>query len=321
MLHALLLAAGLTGLIPVHGVVLARAPGHTLVVRTDAVPLTMASQTRRYRTQPPVAIDAGSGVDAWLDRSTTPWTLRNAVAAGPFAPGMPQPGRVIAVDVGSALPATALIDQAGRAVQLHDAFAGRTVLLSFIFTRCPDRDVCPAISGKYAYMQSRLDPAKFALVEVTLDPPYDSPAVLRQYGAQYGADPKIWTMLTGTGSTVARLLDEFGISSLRTSTADYLHNDKLFIVTPQGRVAYVVDTAGWDPEGVMAEARAVAGMASNPFERFKLSLIASVVALCGGSQFAGIVLLELALFFLILLIVTVSLWAVARVLWGRQQTQ
>ena len=31
-----------------------------------------------------------------------------------------------------------------------------------------------------------------------------------------------------------------------------------------------------------------AGMGSNPFERVKLSLVANVVAFCGGSQFAGI---------------------------------
>jgi hypothetical protein len=123
--------------------------------------------------------------------------------------------------------------------------------------------------------------------------------------------------LTGTGSTIERVLDEFGISSLQTDSDTYIHSDKLFIVTPQGRVAYVVDTAGWDPHGVAAEARAIEGMASNPFERLKLSLIASVVALCGGSQFAGIVLLEIALFFFIVIVVTIALWIVGRVLWSR----
>jgi len=102
------------------------------------------------------------------------------------------------------------------------------------------------------------------------------------------------------------------------SVANFLHDDKLYIVTPEGRVAYIVDTGDWDPEGVLAEARSVSGLASNPFERFKLSLVASVVAICGGSQFAGIVLLELALFAFITAIVTVSLWLVARVLWGRK---
>ena len=71
------------------------------------------------------------------------------------------------------------------------------------------------------------------------------------------------------------------------------------------------------PDGVLAEAQAVDGMAANPFERFKLSLVASVVAICGGSQYAGVVFLELALFFLIFAIVVASLWVVGRVLWHR----
>ena len=102
-----------------------------------------------------------------------------------------------------------------------------------------------------------------------------------------------------------------------TSSDNFLHGDKLFIVTPQGRVGSIVDTAAWDPSAVLAEAQSIAGMGSNPFERFKLSLVANVVAFCGGSQFAGIVMLELALFALVILVVAAGLWWVARVLWAK----
>lgn len=317
-IFALLLAAMLA---PVHGVVLAPAGPHEAVIRNETVTGMVPEQTRRYQLSPLVKVRNGVGIDGIIDLSTSPWTLREAAIAGPFSPGMPDQGRVEPVDVGKKLPAATLVDQNGRQIDLSRAFAGKVVLLSFVFTRCPDINLCPAISGKYAYMQSHLDPTRFALVEITLDPPYDSPAVLRDYGRQYGENPQIWRLLTGTGSTIQRLLNAFGINSLRVSSANFIHNDKLYIVQPNGTVAYLVDTAGWDPQGVIAEASAVAGMASNPFERFKLSLIADVVALCGGSQFAGIVLLEIGLFFFILAIVAVSLWLVARVLWGRSSRQ
>jgi protein SCO1/2 len=315
---ALLLA---TILAPMHGVVLAPAGSHGAIVRNDTVTNMVPEQTRQDHLSPSIALRSGVGIDAIVDRSTSPWTLREATIAAPFSPGMPDQGRAEPVDVGKKIPAATLVDQNGSLVQLNRAFAGKVVLLSFVFTRCPDATLCPAISGKYAYMQSHLDPARFALVEITLDPPYDSPAVLREYGHQYGADPRIWHLLTGTGSTIQRLLNAFGINSLRVSSANFIHNDKLYIVQPNGTVAYLVDTAGWDPQGVMAEASAVAGMASNPFERFKLSLIADVVALCGGSQFAGIVALEIGLFFIILAIVVAGLWVVGRVLWGRSSRQ
>lgn len=316
MLHALLAAAAFS-LIPVHGVVLDALPTGDAIVRTDAVPLTLPPLIRRYQLTPRVRLEGGVSIDAYLDRSTTPWTLRKAAPAPAFAPGLPDRGRVVPIDVNASLPEAELVDQDGHLVELNRAFAGKTLLLSFVFTRCPDRTLCPAISGKFAYMQQRLDPTRFALAEITLDPPYDSPAVLRDYAAQYGARPDIWTLMTGKGSNVQRVLDQFGIDSMRVSTSNFIHNDRLFIVSPQGRVADVVQTAGWDPQAAIAQARAVAGLSSNPFERFRLFLIAGVVALCGGSQTAGIVLLETVLFFLITAVVATTLWAVARVLWAR----
>ena len=312
----LALAAVLT-VVPVHGTTLARLPDGTAIVRTDAAPMMLPAQIRRYRVQPAAAASPGTEIDALLDRSTQPWSLRKTVVAGGFSPGLPEPGRVIPVELGSPLPKATLVNQDGRIVELDRAFLGKTTLIAFVFTRCPDRTLCPAISGKFAYLQAHLDPRRFALVEITLDPPYDSPAVLRRYGASYGADPAIWSLLTGTGSSITRVLDEFRISSLRLSTSNFLHDDKLFIVTSEGRVGYVVETAGWDPQAALAQARSIAGLSSNPFERFKLSLIAGVVAICGGSQFAGIVLLELALFALIVLLVTGALWWVARILWAK----
>ncbi|MDE2481228.1 MAG: SCO family protein [bacterium] len=301
---------------PFHGVFVSPVAGGAAIVRANPITNMLPAGAYRMRLEGSAPFKPGTGVDGLLDRSTTPWTLHEAIPAAPFTPGLPQQGRVESVDVGKPLPSAQLVTQDGAIVDLGRAYRGKTVLLSFAFTRCPDKDVCPAISSKFTQVQRALDPKHFAILEITLDPPYDSPAVLRAYGAQYEQDPRVWTLLTGTGTTIQRVLDEFGINSLQVNDADFIHNDKLFIVEPTGRVAYVIETAGWDPQGVIAEARSVAGMASNPIERFKLSLIASVVALCGGSQFAGVVLLELGLFFIILIAVVAGLWSVASVLWG-----
>lgn len=312
----LFLAAALT--IPIHGVVIQTLTDRTAIVRTERVTSMRPAQIRRYRFMPPTAFVAGTNIDALLDDSTQPPTLRDAIAALPFAPGLPDAGQSAApIELGSRLPASLLVDQRGRLVQLARDFRGKTLLLSFIFTRCPDRTLCPAISGKFAYLQARLDPRRFALLEITLDPQYDSPAQLRAYARGYGADPAVWRLLTGTGSTIQRLLDAFRISSMRVSSDNFIHDDKLFIVAPTGRVADIVKTASWGPGAVLAQAHAVAGQASNPFERFKLALIANVIAICGGSQFAGIALLELALFALVTAIAGAGLWLVARVLWAK----
>jgi protein SCO1 len=312
-----LIVAAMLSIIPIHGVVIQALGDRSAIVRTDPAIGMLAPQIRRYRLEPAIALRPGTGIDGLLDPSTQPATLRDAVVAAPFAPGLPDSGRVIPVELGSGLPAATLVDQDAHVVQLDRSFRHKTLLLSFMFTRCPDRTLCPAISAKFAALQQRLDGKRFALAEITLDPQYDSPAVLRRYGDAYGADARIWKLLTGTGSTIQRVLNAFRISSMRVSTANFLHADKLFVVAPTGRVAYVVDTADWDPSSVEAQARAVAGVANNPFERFKLSLIANVVALCGGSQFAGIALLELSLFAVVTAIAMAALWLVARVLWPK----
>jgi len=312
-----LVFAAILSVIPIHGSVLDRLPDGSAIIRTDATPLMLPAAIRRYRVDPPAAAVAGSEIDALLDTATQPWTLHDALTSGPFTPGLPEPARVVPLDIGSSLPAAILVDQSGRRVQIDRALQGKTSLVTFIFTRCPDRTLCPALSGKFAYLQAHLDPKRFALVEITLDPPYDSPAVLHRYAAVYGADPAIWTLLTGTGSSIKHVLDEFRISSMRVSASNFLHDDKLFIAAPNGRIAFIAQTASWDPQAVLSQARAIAGLSSNPLERFRLSLIAGVVALCGGSQFAGIVLLELALFAIIVLVVTAILWWVARILWAK----
>lgn len=313
-----LVAAALFAVVPVHGLVITSLPDRTAIVRTDPVVGTMPALTERYRFVPGRKVRSGTTVDAFFD-SAQPGVLRDVVPAAAFAPGLPDSGRVETLHIGSKLPPATLVDQNGQMLRLDRAFFGKTLLLSFVFTRCPDRTLCPAISGKFGDLNGRLDGARFALAEITLDPQYDSPVVLSAYGNGFGARAPKWRLLTGTGSTIQRLLDEFSISSMRVSTDNFLHSDRLFIVTPAGRIAYVVETGNWDPSSVLAQAQAVSGLASNPFERFKLALVADVVALCGGSQSGGVVLLELALFALLTVASFAGMWAVGRVLWGRHK--
>ena len=310
-----LLWALLTIVIPVHGVVLGHGPARSVVVRLDPVTGMVPAQTRAFAISPSLQLPAGTGVDAFLDRSTKPWRLYDAGVAGRFVPGLPDTGKVLPIDLGSVLPRTELVDQGGNLVDLATSFRGKVTLLSFIFTRCPDRDECPAVSAKFAALQQQLDPAHFHLVEITLDPSYDSPAVLAAYARQFGARASSWSLLTGQPHEIGRLLNAFGISSLRVSDAKFIHNDKVFLMTPDGKVAGIVQTVGFDPSGIAAQARHLAGMVSNPLGRWELWLVASVSAMCGGSQFAGVVLLETLLFLFIAAVSFTTLAWVARKLW------
>lgn len=311
------LALALVPVIPIHGVVLGAGPNSTVVVRTDAVTGIVTSQTRAFSITPSLRVPPGTGIDAFLDRSTMPWRLYDASVAAKFVPGLPETGKVEPIDFGSQLPHTQLVDQNGRIVDLASDFRGKVVLLSFIFTRCPDRDECPALSAKFTALQRKLDPRHFHLVEITLDPVYDSPWVTKAYARQFQANDASWSILTGQPHDVQHLLDRFGISSLRGNEEKLIHNDKVFLTTPDGKISDIVQTVAFSTDALAAQAQHLAGMASDPIGRMKLAIVASAVALCGGSQFAGVVLLETVLFLIIATISFITLGWVARKIWKR----
>jgi protein SCO1/2 len=317
LLSSLALPAGAQGVIPLHGVALGNGLGGTTIVRIDEVTGMVPSQTRPLRISPRTSLPAGTGVDGFLDRSRQPWRLYDASPAARFVAGLPETGKVFPIDYGSTLPHTRLVDQNGRIVDLARDFRGKAVALAFIFTRCPDKDECPLLSAEFAKLQKRLDPAHFHLIEITLDPAYDSPWVLKNYARQYGARADSWSILTGQQHDVQHLLDRFGISSLRVSDSSIQHNDKVFLTSTDGKVADIVQTTQFSPDALAAQMEHLAGMASNPFGRFKLALVASAIALCGGSQFAGVVLLETVLFLFIAICSFAMLAWVARKMWKR----
>ena len=272
---------------PVHGTALA-IPGRGAVIAVlDATPAMSAAQTRRYQSS--ARFRPGETFDAYLDPRTA--TLEDVNAAVEFVPGMPNNLVTHVMSRGDQLPNYRFVTQNGRELYLSD-FQGKVVLLSFIYTRCPDLSICPAISGKFAYLQHHLDPRHFQLVEMTLDPIADSPAVLAAYGKQFGADPTRWSLITGESAQIKNVLDSFSLDPLETDPGRIIHGDTLVILDRDGKVADLIPTAGWNPEDVLATANDVAGLASNPLRRFELATVAGVIAFCGGSLSTGIVVLD-----------------------------
>lgn len=73
------------------------------------------------------------------------------------------------------------------------ALKGRPWIASFFFSRCGT--VCPALntvlSGIYREFST-----KVSFVSLTSDPDYDTPSVLREYAARYGAQRSSWAFVT-----------------------------------------------------------------------------------------------------------------------------
>lgn len=90
-----------------------------------------------------------------------------------------------------------LADAGGKLFQPAD-FAGKVVILHFIYLSCPD--ACPLHTEKLADVQARINASPMKdlvqFISVTTDPENDSPDKMREYGTIHGMDDANWMLLT-----------------------------------------------------------------------------------------------------------------------------
>jgi protein SCO1/2 len=82
------------------------------------------------------------------------------------------------------------------------------------------------------------------LLSVTLDPTFDTPAVLAAYADAMHADPKRWQFLTGTPAQVEQLTRAFAIHVERGGLL-IDHTLATAVIDRDGRVAEVWRGNGW----------------------------------------------------------------------------
>lgn len=122
---------------------------------------------------------------------------------------VPVQARQNKIAIGAAVPDFALTNQRNETVKLSD-FRGRPVVIDFIYTRCPLPDVCPRLSANMARLQKRFA-GRVSLLSITIDPEFDTPAVLTEYARRWHADPKNWLFLTGTPEQIRAVAGNFGL--------------------------------------------------------------------------------------------------------------
>jgi cytochrome oxidase Cu insertion factor (SCO1/SenC/PrrC family) len=177
---------------------------------------------------------------------------------------------------GDAVPTLPLVDQDGRAFSLGD-LRPNAVVVSFLYTRCRVASMCPLVAAKFARMQRAIGASRVRLVTLTLDPTYDTPAVLKRYGAAYAEDPRRWRMGTGAPDALEELAARLGIAP-----GVVVHTEAVAVLDPAGRVARLVDGNAWTPDEILAAARAAAGEGTlGPLAAARLWL-SEAVAVCGG---------------------------------------
>ena len=158
---------------------------------------------------------------------------------------------------GDAVPGDALIDQSG-APRPITSLHGHRVALTFIYTRCPLPDFCPLMSKHFAVLQDEVRKSgelrDVRLVSVTLDPEFDTPAVLAAHAKTLSADPNLWYFVTGARDEVLAFAKRFGVlTEPGESAAVVVHNLRTAVIDAQGRLVSVHSGSTWTPADLVAD--------------------------------------------------------------------
>jgi protein SCO1/2 len=233
-----------------------------LIIATDDMPGFMPAMTMPYAVKDPggfqrvqpgdlIRADLIEGAEGkyWLERLSV-------TGKGPIRSS--GDGVVHTLSVGDKVPDVPMINQDGKTIRFEQ-FKGKLLLLTFIYTRCPFPDYCPLLTRQFVTIQNELaknpsDYQKTHLLSISLDPSYDKPPVLREYGlANLDHNPKgfqHWDFVSSTPADLQRLASSF---DLVYSEQDSLisHTMNTVLVAGDGTIANMWPGNEWSPSEVV----------------------------------------------------------------------
>jgi protein SCO1/2 len=196
------------------------------------------------------------GAHSWLEDLIVTRQSANV----PSAPGL------VEAKTGDELPNYILTNQDGKETRVGN-YRGKTLLLTFIYTRCPIPEYCNLMSTNFAKVDRQLqhDPELFKkthLLSISIDPEYDTPKVLRSYGAAYteryqDETFEHWEFATGSKDQIKGIAQFFGLRYFEDND-QIVHSLRTAIITPEGKVFKVYGDNKWEPEDVVKEIRSAA---------------------------------------------------------------
>ncbi len=159
---------------------------------------------------------------------------------------------------GMETPDFSLLNQNDKKISFKQ-YRGRNLLLTFIYTRCPLPDYCPLMSENFAKINTAVQQneklkAKTHLLSISVDPDYDKPKVLREYGARYVGKPDFnqWEFATGTPAEIKQVAEFFGLQYWQEKD-QVIHGLRTAIIGADGKVVKVYRGNEWKPEEVIKE--------------------------------------------------------------------
>ncbi len=269
------MAAGPVKRFKVRGKVVATDPTH-VVLDHEAVPGFMGAMTMAYKLADPSVVSElhpGDRITATIRVEHDAAGFHDPQLADMVVIAQAKPDYVPKVQyhvpaVGDVVPKFSLLNQSGRMIDLAQ-FKGRVLLATFIFTRCQMADFCPRMSTNFAQIDKALaaDRALYGkthLLSISFDPAYDTPAVLKRYGAAYtgrfaAEDFRHWDFAVPPRTELPALTQWFDVGVTPGDAQSMTHSLSTVVIGRDGRVVAFYPTNDWKPAEVLAMMRSAAG--------------------------------------------------------------
>jgi len=247
-----------------HGQILAVRPERNeVVIRHEDIPGFMQGMTMPFSVEDAGLLDGkapGDLVTATLVVGETFAHLSSLTTTGHAdvpESNTPPPTAPDILETGEQVADAPLVNQDGE-VTPFSSFRGHRVALTFIYTRCPLPEFCPLMDRNFASVQrtiaARPDLADVRLLTITFDPEYDTPAVLAAHAKRRGANPAIWSFLTGEPDTVFAFGGQFGLYvEPNTQGVDITHNLRTAVVDADGRLVSMHGGNDWTADDIVAD--------------------------------------------------------------------
>ncbi|HEY3103504.1 MAG TPA: SCO family protein, partial [Pyrinomonadaceae bacterium] len=259
---------------PMKGVVVAVDKAqHTATIKHEDIPGYMPGMTMDFKIKNNADLDVmkpGDQITGTLvidDISS--WIEITAITEGgatltptTIVPGEPKPG--------DAIPDFTLVNQDGRPIRLSQ-YKGKALALTFVYTRCPQPDQCTLMSNNFAAIDKELQQqpevyAKTHLLTISFDPEYDTPKVMRSYGASHTgrySDETFqhWEFATGTADEVKRIAEYFGLRYIKDSSTgeeQVIHSLRTAVIDPNGKLVKLYRNNEWKPAEIADDLKGLA---------------------------------------------------------------
>jgi protein SCO1/2 len=149
---------------------------------------------------------------------------------------------------GEPVPDFTMTAQSGEALRLSD-LRGKTVVLTFIYTRCPLPEFCPLMDRRFGELARGLaiNPEaaeRVRLLSVSFDPEHDTPEVLRAHARKVGAEPPLWTVAVAGHDELRHVAGPLGLSYGPTGD-QVIHSLSTAVIDPDGRLARLWTGRDW----------------------------------------------------------------------------